>query len=62
LRALEPPEDHRAHTDEARGSSTAGFSIPWGIVAVIVIATVVAAELMASIPARLAPAEALRYE
>jgi ABC-type antimicrobial peptide transport system permease subunit len=53
-------------TSDQWGSSTAGFTIPWGIVAVIVIATVIAAELMAWIPARQAarivPAEALRYE
>jgi putative ABC transport system permease protein len=53
------------HSDQW-GSSTASFVIPWDIVAVIVVATVVAAELMAWIPARraarIAPAEALRYE
>jgi putative ABC transport system permease protein len=57
---------HNVFTSDEWGSSTATYIIPWGIVAVIVIATIVAAEVMAWIPARgaarIAPAEALRYE
>lgn len=53
-------------TSDQWGSSSADFVIPWGVVAVIVLATIIAAELMAWIPSRLAsriaPAEALRYE
>jgi putative ABC transport system permease protein len=57
---------HNVFTSDRWGSSTATYIIPWGIVAVIVVATIVAAELMAWIPANrathLPPAEALRYE
>jgi ABC-type antimicrobial peptide transport system permease subunit len=53
-------------TSDEWGSSSAPFVIPWVLILVIVVATVVAAELMAWIPARraarIAPAEALRYE
>jgi putative ABC transport system permease protein len=53
-------------TSDQWGSSSAAFLIPWNIVALIVVTTIVAAELMAWIPAhraaRIAPAEALRYE
>ncbi len=44
---------YNVFTSDQWGSSTASFVIPWDIVAVIVVATVVAAELMAWIPARL---------
>lgn len=57
---------YNVFTSDQWGSSTATFLIPWDLVAVIAVATIVAAELMAWIPARLAariaPAEALRYE
>ena len=57
---------HNVFTSDLWGSSNAGFTIPWALIAVIGIVTVVAAELMAWIPAqraaRIAPAEALRYE
>jgi putative ABC transport system permease protein len=47
-------------------SASANFSIPWAIVLVIVVLTLVAALLMTWVPAqraaRIAPAEALRYE
>lgn len=53
-------------TSDQWGSSVAEFLIPWDIVAVIVVVTIGAAELMTWIPARgaasIAPAEALRYE
>ncbi len=53
-------------TSDDVGSSTAAFTIPWPIISVILIATVVVALLMAWVPSRqaanIAPAEALRYE
>ncbi|MDP9368176.1 MAG: FtsX-like permease family protein, partial [Chloroflexota bacterium] len=53
-------------TSEEFASAEAEFVIPWTIVLVILVVTVVAALLMTWIPARqaskLAPAEALRYE
>jgi putative ABC transport system permease protein len=53
-------------SDEVGSSSSAAFIVPWGIIAVVLGATVVVALLMTWIPARqasrIAPAEALRYE
>jgi putative ABC transport system permease protein len=52
--------------DEDFAASAGGFVIPWTILAVIVVATIASALLMAWVPsrraARIAPAEALRYE
>jgi putative ABC transport system permease protein len=52
--------------DEDFASSVESFAIPWNVLVVIVVATIAAALLMAWIPsrqaARIAPAEALRYE
>jgi putative ABC transport system permease protein len=57
---------YNVFTSDQWGSSSAPYLIPWDIVAVVVVATIVAAEVMAWIPARraarIAPAEALRYE
>ncbi len=48
------------------GATGAPFTVPWGIISIILTATVAVALLMAWIPARqaasIAPAEALRYE
>lgn len=53
-------------TSDQWGSSTAAYTVPWGLILIIVGATIVAAEAMAWLPARRAarvmPAEALRYE
>jgi len=47
-------------------ASSAGFTVPWPIIATILVATIAAALLMTWLPsrqaARIAPAEALRYE
>ncbi|MGH2532763.1 MAG: ABC transporter permease [Thermomicrobiales bacterium] len=52
--------------DDEFGAGDINFLVPWGTLAVIVVATIVAALLMTWIPARqasrIAPAEALRYE
>jgi len=53
-------------TSDEFGSGDVQFVIPWTIVLVILVVTIIAALLMTWIPARqasrLAPAEALRYE
>ncbi len=53
-------------TSDDIGTSTAAFTIPWPIISVILVATMVVALLMAWVPSRqaasIAPAEALRYE
>ncbi len=53
-------------TSEDVGSSSASFTVPWPIISVILIATVVVALAMTWVPsrqaARIAPAAALRYE
>ena len=53
-------------TSDEVGSSEAGFVVPWAIIAIIAVLTNAAALLMTWIPARqaarIAPAEALRYE
>jgi putative ABC transport system permease protein len=52
--------------DEDFAASAGSFVVPWTILVVIVIATIASALLMAWVPsrraARIAPAEALRYE
>jgi putative ABC transport system permease protein len=52
--------------DEDFAASAGGFVIPWTILIVIIVATIASALLMAWVPsrraARIAPAEALRYE
>jgi putative ABC transport system permease protein len=53
-------------SDDFTGVEDATFTVPWLLVAVILVVTIVAALLMTLVPARqasrLAPAEALRYE
>jgi len=53
-------------TSDAVGSEDVSFLVPWSIIAVVLLATVSAALLMTWLPARqaarIAPAEALRYE
>ncbi len=53
-------------TSDDVGSSNAAFTVPWPIISVILVATVVVALAMTWIPSRqaagIAPAEALRYE
>ena len=53
-------------SDDFSGVEDANFTVPWLIVVIILIVTIVAALLMTLVPARqasnLAPAEALRYE
>jgi putative ABC transport system permease protein len=54
------------HSESFGGSEDITFLVPWGLLSVIIAATVVAALLMTWLPARqasgIAPAEALRYE
>jgi putative ABC transport system permease protein len=54
------------HDDQFGGGTDITFLVPWGILSVIVVATIAMALLMTWIPARqaasIAPAEALRYE
>lgn len=56
----------KVFTSDQWGSSSATYIVPWSIVLLIVVASLVVAELMAWIPARQAartvPAQALRYE
>ena len=53
-------------TSDDVGSTSADFTVPWGIITIILSATVVVALLMAWLPSRqaagIAPADALRYE
>jgi putative ABC transport system permease protein len=53
-------------SDDFSGVEDATFTVPWLLIAIILIITIVAALLMTLVPARqasrLAPAEALRYE
>jgi ABC-type antimicrobial peptide transport system permease subunit len=53
-------------TSEDVGSSSASFTVPWPIISIILVATVVVALAMTWVPsrqaARIAPAAALRYE
>jgi len=54
------------HSEDFGGSKDFQFMIPWGLLSVIIAATIAAALLMTWMPARqaarIAPAEALRYE
>ena len=53
-------------SDDFIAGGVTSFMIPWPVIAVILVGTIVAALLMTWIPARraagIAPAEALRYE